>query len=77
MSNMAHLKAGLNLSKFTGGNSDMFKTGIGYHLGTGIQITPNLGVDIGYVSMRQTADVAGMNVDVDISGFEIGLTGTF
>jgi len=81
-----HTKGGLNLSKFVkSDNSDKLSAGVGFQGGLGLQMTKNLGLDVGYTEIRQSGKMTAtgssvsqdFNVDYKESGVEFGLTGTF
>lgn len=78
-----HVKGGLNISNFTDGRvgSDEFgfetEAGIGAQFGLGFQINKNFGIDVGYTLMRQTTNVSFVDVELEESGLEIGINGTF
>lgn len=72
------IKGGINLSKLVSGTgSDKFSPSIGFQAGLGTQFTSNLGLDLNYVQMNQTASIEGISVDLKLSGFELALHGTF
>jgi hypothetical protein len=73
-----NLKGGFNISKFTSGdNSNAFQASVGLQASLGVQFTPNLGLDIGYLVMNQTGHLNDITVELSESGPEISLTGTF
>jgi hypothetical protein len=74
---LVNVKGGLNLSKFTKDDYNDFKTAIGLQANVGFQITRNFGLDLGYTQMNQTAEFDAGTVDLKLSGFEVGLNGTF
>ncbi len=72
----ANVKAGLNVS-----NVEDARPGFGFQTGVGFQITKNLGLDVGYVQMKQSSSGIVQNQLIKVlakqTGFEIGLNGTF
>lgn len=73
-----NVKGGLNLSKLVAGSgADKYSPAVGFQAGVGVQFTSNLGLDLNYVQMNQTASVEGLSVDLKLSGFELALHGTF
>jgi hypothetical protein len=77
-SSLVNVKGGLNLSKLTNTDSSTeFKPAIGLQANVGFQITKNFGVDLGYTQMNQTADEDGLDMKFQMSGFEVGVNGTF
>jgi hypothetical protein len=75
--NFVNVKGGLNLSKFTSNASDELKPAIGLQASVGFQATKNFGIDVGYTQMNQKAESQGVDLNVKVSGIEIGLNGTF
>lgn len=76
------LKGGLNLSGFNDSTMSGLNPGIGYQGGLGVQITPNFGLDVGFVQMLQTrrgdaGRVAGSFDSVKQAGTEIAIHATF
>lgn len=75
---IVNAKGGLNISKITKGDTDnKFAPAIGLQAGLGFQATKNFGIDIGYTQMNQTANLDGVNVELKLSGLEIGVNATF
>lgn len=73
-----NIKGGLNISQFTSDEElRKLNAGIGFQSSIGVQLTKNIGLDIGYTHMSQSGSLDGVKLDVEESGFEIGLTGTF
>lgn len=73
---------GLNLSNIRPDQKDSdfkvdFRPGIGGQLGATFQINKNIGIDLAVVSMRQTAEVYGVDLEIIESGPELTLHGTF
>lgn len=77
ISSLVNFKGGLNLSKMTGSGTEDFKPAIGMQASVGLQFTKNFGLDLGYTQMNQTADQDGVDVKFKMSGFEVGVNGTF
>lgn len=77
ISSLVNFKGGLNLSKMTGEGTEDFKPAVGLQASVGFQITKNFGLDLGYTQMNQTADQDGVDVKFKMSGFEVGVNGTF
>lgn len=77
LNQIVHLKGGLNVTKLTSGASDSWKPALGIQAGVGLQATRNLGFDLGYVVMSQTAESEGRKVDLALHGIELGVNGTF
>ncbi len=77
-SKMINAKAGLNVSKlvFASGVGD-YNPGIGLQASIGLQFSKNMGLDLGYIYMAQSANSYGTRLDISESGPELGLTGTF
>lgn len=71
-------KGGINVSKFTSGKglTDL-NAGIGFQAGLGVQMTKNIGLDVGYTEMNQSGTFQGIDLSTKQKGMEIGLTGTF
>jgi hypothetical protein len=74
---LVNVKGGLNLSKFTSSGGDDFSPAIGMQASVGFQVTKNFGIDLGYTQMNQKAEQQGFDIDLTVSGLEIGLNGTF
>lgn len=73
-----NLKGGLNVSFFDGRDSNIkFDPGLGAQASAGFQITKNIGLDLGYIVMNQSANHKGVRIDAKESGPEIALNGTF
>lgn len=73
-----YLKGGANISGFTRGDiAKKMDPAIGLQAGLGFQINKNFGIDAGLVMMRQTATMLGVDVELQESGLELGLHGTF
>jgi hypothetical protein len=79
LNSVTYLKGGLNISKFTTGESAIqkFDPNIGLQVGLGFQASKNLGFEVGYSLMRQQDKIEGVKVDLTESGVELGITGTF
>jgi hypothetical protein len=72
------LKGGLNVSKWTSGTIlTEIDPAIGGQAGLGLQVNKNFGVDIAYVLMRQNEARNGAELELQTSGVEIGINGTF
>ncbi len=79
---VVNVKGGLNLAKMTKGDEDgILSPAFGLQVGVGFQVNKNFGIDVGYTQMNQKAEVTSAGQDVDlnlaISGVEIGINGTF
>lgn len=72
-----NVKGGLNVSKYTGKIIQQLDPAIGFQAGLGIQLTQNFGIDIAYTQMHQSGTIQGYQLDVTVSGAEIGLYGSF
>ena len=79
---LINIKGGLNVSELRLDNETLdYKPAVGLQVGVGLQFTKNFGLDLNYVSMRNTAEIpvgsktADMTVTLD--GPELALTGTF
>jgi hypothetical protein len=70
-----NVKGGLNLSKFIIPNRirDEYDPNIGVQASLGLAVTKNVGIDAGYTWMKHT----NSNTELVLSGFEIGVNGTF
>lgn len=76
--NIFNIKGGLNISKFASGElQDQFEAAIGFQGSVGVQLTKNIGMDVGYVTMNQVGSNNGLSFDLEESGIELGLNGTF
>lgn len=82
-----NLKGGLNIAKFTSGAGvKELNEGVGLQTSIGLQITKNVGIDIGYTQMNMAGktpvtsngvEVGKGDYEIKLSGLEIGLNGTF
>ncbi len=82
-----NLKGGLNIAKFTSGAGvKELNEGVGLQTSIGLQMTKNIGVDIGYTQMNMAGktpvtsngvEVGKADYEIKLSGIEIGLNGTF
>lgn len=76
-----YAKGGLNFSKFTSKNFEKLDGGFGLQAGVGFQVTQNLGFDLNYGLMNFSKDFneSGYSgkLELQLRGFEVGLTGTF
>jgi len=77
-SSLVNVKGGLNVCKLTDTSSSIdFQPAIGLQANVGFQITKNFGLDLGYTQMNQTASENDVDVKFKMSGFEVGVNGTF
>ncbi|MGZ3749218.1 MAG: hypothetical protein ACXVCD_17910 [Pseudobdellovibrionaceae bacterium] len=67
---------GLNLHKFTKG-ADKLDIGFGFQFGAGFQINENFGLGLSYVTLNNSANVNGVDLDFEAKGLELNLHGTF
>lgn len=78
---MFYLKGGLNLPSIMTKEFKELDEQIGYQAGLGIQFTKNLGVELNYSVMnfeiQDEDDFSSFKSELEFSGLEIGLTGTF
>jgi hypothetical protein len=82
-----NLKGGLNTMKFTSGDTVKdFNPGLGYQLSLGLQLNKNVGLDIGYSELNSSGklpvtsdgvEIDKLNMDLKMSGLEVGLSATF
>ena len=77
-----HSFLGLNfLDIITGELGDVFGVGVGAQIGMGYHFDPRMGVSLAYTYMRSSADVEQDSnrgtLDLEMSGLELGLYGTF
>lgn len=82
-----NLKGGLNAMKFTSGNGVKdLDVGFGYQASLGFQLNKNAGLDIGYSESNISGktpvtsngqEIGKANIDVKMSGLEVGLNATF
>lgn len=70
-----NIKGGLNMAKFLipARIRDEYNPNIGVQASAGLQMTNNLGLDVGYTYMKHT----NSNEEILLSGLEVGLHGTF
>jgi hypothetical protein len=81
INNMTYVKGGLNVSNLDA-EGEKFDAGIGFQAGVGLQVNRNIGFELNYTRMNQESsqNISGLgSIDVDIqeSGLELALTGTF
>ena len=83
LNQVVNLKGGLNMSKIvatSGGDISDYEMGFGFQASLGLQINKNFGLDLGYTQMNQTlgkSSTRSIDVDIELSGPEISLNGTF
>lgn len=70
-----NVKGGINLSKFVipGRIRDSYNPNVGVQASAGLQMTKNVGLDVGYTYMKHT----NSNEELLLTGLEIGVHGTF
>ena len=69
-----NVKGGLNISKL---DVSPFNAGVGGQVSFGVQFTRNVGLDVGYTVMNQSASSGSASADIKFSGIELALVGTF
>lgn len=74
---IVNIKGGLNISKLTSSAGNKLNAGMGFQGGVGVQLTRNFGLDLGYTQMNQSGSLEGAKINFKVSGFEVGLNGTF
>lgn len=84
-----NLKGGLNVVKFTTGSGvKELNPGVGFQASVGVQVTRNLGFDVGYTEMNTAGkspvtstssgqEIGKANYDLKMYGLEFGINGTF
>jgi hypothetical protein len=82
-----NVKGGINIAKFTSGAGvNELNEGVGLQSSIGLQINKNIGIDIGYTQMNMSGkspvtsngvEVGKADIEIKLSGLEIGLNGTF
>lgn len=83
-----NLKGGLNVMKFTSGGEviEDLNPGFGYQASLGFQLNQNVGLDVGFTEQNTSGtspitvngqQIGKADVDVKMSGLEIGLNATF
>lgn len=76
LNNNIYLLGGLNLHNFTSGPTQL-DTGLGFQIGAGVQFTENFGAGLSFVSINNSAQIDGSNVDFTAKGLELSLHATF
>ena len=77
-----HIFGGANYSTVTEDEDDIVSPSVGLQLGVGVQATKNLGVNAGYILMRQDVDYINTSLQrvdgtISWSGPELAIHGTF
>lgn len=82
-----NLKGGLNVIKFTSGDGlKDLNPGFGYQASAGFQLNKTVGLDVGYTESNTSGktpvtskgqEIGKANIDVKMSGLEVGLNATF
>ena len=74
-------KGGLNYATFTSRNAEDYNGGFGLQAGVGFQLTQNVSLDLTYSRMNFEATASdekfSSDVDLELSGLELGLSATF
>lgn len=72
-----YLLAGPNLHKLVNSGADYLDIGLGFQVGAGFQITETFGLNANYVNLNNSGNKDGTDVELDLSGLELGLHATF
>lgn len=73
-----NIKCGPNLSKWVSGEYlKETDPGLGFQFSVGFQVAENMGIDLGYSQMNQSGSFNGGHIDIQVSGVELDLHGTF
>lgn len=78
MNRYLYLKAGGNITGFTqSNNQENFEPGFGYQGALGMQVSEQIGFEVGWIQMAQIGTNANAGEDLKMDGLDFGIHGTF